>query len=86
MKRRNLKYAVMRMHEANPDWTARQIANALYCGQEYVRKTAYRNDLCLRSSSAASSRPWNVKGVLPLKLLPVPVPGLDDWNERIASR
>jgi len=86
MKRRNLKYAVMRLHEMHPDWTARQISIALDCGQDYVRSTAYRNGIRLRSCNASSSRPWNVKSVLPLKLLPVPIPALPEWNERIAAR
>jgi len=86
MRRRNLKYAVIKLHEANPDWTARQLANALGCGEPYIRQTAYRNKLCLKSAHAKSKWPWDVKGVLPIKLLPVPIQALPEWCERIAAR
>jgi len=85
MRRRQLKYAVMALHEKNPTWTARQLSIALDCSQEYIRRTAYRNGLSLKSHSP-SKQAWNVKSVLPLKLLPVPIPALPECNERIAAR
>lgn len=88
VKRSNLKYSLLNLHEAHPDWTARKLAAALDCGQAYVRKTARRNGLCLRSGHIDKPIPLSVKSVLlsQMKLLPVPVPGLHDWNQRIAAR
>ena len=40
-----------------------------------------------RQAPARAHRPEHVRVISPLmKMLPVPVPGLHDWNERIAAR
>ena len=40
-------HEVISVHRHHPNWTARQIAEALGCRQEYVRAVAYRNKLTL---------------------------------------
>lgn len=41
------KHQVIDLHNAHPDWTARQIAERLQCTPEYVTATARRNSLSL---------------------------------------
>lgn len=48
------KYDVMRVHLAQPDWTADQIAAFLGCTSGYVRATARRNGLVLRRRHMAT--------------------------------
>lgn len=62
------KEQVIEMNRAHPDWTARQIAEALGCGVEYVNATAHRNKLCLARSpdsriTEAMLRDWQERGV-----------------------
>lgn len=79
MRRANLKYALIDLHERYPTWSALRLASELGCGAPYVRKAASRAGLVLRSANAV---PQSRK----MKLLPVPIPALPEWNERIAAR
>lgn len=85
-RRRNLNRDLIELHARHPRWTALQLAAELQCGTAYVRKTAYREGLCLRSIRPTKAyRPITAKPK-PMLLLPVPIRGLREWNARIAAR
>ena len=51
------KYDVTRVNKQHPDWTAREIAEALGCCIGYVNATAKRNGLKIAKSQGGPRKP-----------------------------